>query len=392
MIKYDFQTVVSRKNTGAMKWEESVTSTGFRPDVVPLSVADMEFKTCPEIVQAIKDAADTGVFGYTYNPPGFMDALVNWMKNRHNWEIQPEWVEQTWGVILALYNSIRAFTEEGDKVLIQTPVYYPFFDAIKDTKRELVESPLKLVGDRYEMDYEDFAEKAKDAKMAILCSPHNPVGRVWTREELEKIAKICVENDLIVICDEIHFDIIMPQFKHVAMGTVSEELNKRLIVTTSPSKTFNLAGLNLANIIIQNPEMMAKYKETCLHSATDYNNFFGYVTCTAGYASGQDWLDQMVDAVYDNFNTFKDFMAQNFPKVKVFNLEGTYLCWFDCRCFGLSGKELEKKLVDEAWLFLDHGYVFGETGEGYERINLACPKSVLTDALERFKNAFKDLA
>lgn len=390
-MKYDFQTVVSRKNTGAMKWEESVTSTGFRPEVVPLSVADMEFKACPEIVQGIKDAADTGVFGYTYNPPGFMDALVNWMKNRHDWEIKPEWVEQTWGVILALYNCIRSYSEEGDKVIIQTPVYYPFFDAIRDTGRELVESPLKLVDGHYEMDYEDFAEKAKDAKMVLFCSPHNPVGRVWTREELERFAEICIENDLIVVADEIHFDIIMPEYKHVAMGTVSEKLNERLVVCTSPSKTFNLAGLNLANIIIQNPEMMEKYKYTCLHSATDYNNFFGYAACTAGYAKGEAWLDQMIATVESNYKVFKEFMNKNFPKVKVFDLEGTYLCWFDCKCFGLTGKELERKLVDEAWLFLDHGYVFGETGEGFERINLACPESVLTDALERFKKVFKEL-
>lgn len=390
-MKYDFTTVVSRKNTGAMKWDEMETSMGDKPDVVPLSVADMEFKACPEIVEGIKAAADKGIFGYTYCPPGYMDSVVRWMDSRHGWKIEPEWVEQTWGVILALYNAIRAFTDEGDGIIIQTPVYYPFFGAISDNRRRIIENPLKMVDGRYEMDYDDLRKKAKDAKMMILCSPHNPVGRVWTKEELYEAGTICRENQLIVISDEIHFDIIMPGYEHTVFADVSPEFADYCMVCTSPSKTFNLAGLNLANIIIKNPEMMEKYKKACLESATDYNSFFGYAACAAGYTEGSGWLGQMIDTVYSNYRVLKEFMKENFPEVYVFNLEGTYLAWLDCRCFGMEPKEMERFMTDKAWLFLDQGYMFGSQGEGFARINLACPESVLKEALQRLKKAFDSL-
>lgn len=389
-MKYDFTTVVSRKNTGAMKWDEIATSTGEKPDVIPLSVADMEFKACPEIVEGIKEAADKGIFGYTYCPPGYMDAVVGWMKDMHQWDIKPEWVEQTWGVVLALYNAIRAFTNEGDGVLIQTPVYYPFFSAIRDNKRRVVENPLKVVDGKYVMDYEDLEEKAKDAKLMILCSPHNPAGRVWSKEELDKLGEICLKNHVMVISDEIHSDIIMPGYHHTVFASVNPEFADHCMVCTSPSKTFNLAGLNLANIIIKNPDLMKQYKKTCLESATDYNSFFGYAACKAGYTKGREWLKEMIETVYDNYKYLVQFMQENYPQTKVYDLEGTYLAWVDVRSFGMEAKELETFMTDKAWLFLDQGYLFGKQGEGFVRFNLACPKTVLQEALLRMKKALDE--
>ena len=367
-MAYDFSTVVDRMKIGSMKWAEMVTSTGDRPaaGIVPLSVADMEFVTCPEIAEGIKEAADNGPYGYTYCPPGYMDAVVDWMKTVHHWTVKPEWVEQTWGVILALYNAIRAYTQEGDGVLIQTPVYYPFFGVVKDNNRKLIESPLKIVNGRYEMDYDDLAVKLKDAKVMILCSPHNPVGRVWTKEELQKVGELCLANDVMVISDEIHFDIVMPGHEHTVFAAVDPRFANNCMVCTSPSKTFNLAGLNLANIIIPNPELMEKYKETCLLNAADYNSVFGYAACRAAYNNGRAWYQAMLDRVYENYHNFREFMAENFPEVTVYDLEGTYLAWFDCRCFGMEPKELQDFMTDKAWLWLDHGYLFGEPGNGYQ--------------------------
>ena len=370
-----------------MKWEESVTSTGFRPEVVPLSVADMEFKACPEIVQGIKDAADTGVFGYTYNPPGFMDALVNWMKNRHDWEVKPEWVEQTWGVILALYNCIRSYSEEGDKVIIQTPVYYPFFDAIRDTGRELVESPLKLVDGHYEMDYEDFAEKAKDAKMVLFCSPHNPVGRVWTREELERVAEICLKYNVTWMVDEMHCDFIFPGHTFTSCMNLDEKYRQILALYSSPGKTFNVAGLQPANIIIPNEELRKKYQWANTQAAYSQGSLMGQLAVKVCYTKGAEWVDELVQYIYENVQYMSKFVKENFPKAKMVEPEGTYLVWVDFSGYGFSNEELEHLMLEEAKLWLDSGIIFGPETAQFERFNVACPRVTLEQALTQLKDA-----
>ncbi len=374
---------------GAIKWDSISQQSVMGQVNVPLSVADMEFKACPHIITAIKKAADFGVFGYTYLPPAYTASVADWMEKRHGWSIQPEWIEQTWGVVLALYHAIRAYSQEGDEVIIQTPVYYPFFSAVKDTGRTLVESPLKIVHGRYEMDFEDLRKKAKTARLMILCSPHNPVGRVWTEEELKTLGDICLANDVLLISDEIHFDLIHGPHKHTVYATLGEAYAENSIVCTSPNKTFNLAGMPMSNIIISNPDLRKKFQEASRTAGTEFYSYFGYAACEAGYTLGEEWLEEMLGVVWHNYQVFKSFMAEHFPDVFVHDMQGTYLAWFDCSTFGLGNRQLELFLKKEAALYLNQGYVFGKTGSQFLRINLACPTSVIENALDRLYAAAK---
>lgn len=387
-MKYTFDTSYPRQNMEAAKWDELPAGTD--PSIVPLSVADMELVSPPEIIEELKKTAEFGMWGYTWWGQRYASAVQHWMSTRHGWDIQPEWIVQTNGVVQSLYAAVRCYTEPGDNVLLVTPVYYPFYRAVNMNGRTVVESPLKLVNGRYEVDLADFEEKAKTCKMFLLCNPHNPVGRVWTEEELRAMGDICLKHNVLVVSDEIHFDLIMPGYKHTCYPTLGEKYADNCLLCTAASKTFSLAGLCVANSIIPNKELRAKLDNEVNVSGCYTYSVFGIRALETGYTQCADWVDQLNEHVWGNYLYFKDFMAKNFPDVWVADLEGTYLCWFDCHCFGMPGEELAKFLREKALLYLDDGYIFGPAGDGFERINLACTRKVLEEALARFKKVMDE--
>lgn len=387
-MKYDFETAHSRKNVESAKWDAMSPKTD--PEVVPLSVADMELLSPPEIIEELKKTAEFGMWGYTWWGERYANAVKHWMQTRHDWTIEPEWIIQLNGVVQGLYAAVRAFTQPGEGVLIQTPVYYPFYNAILKNKRTVVENILKLENGHYVIDFEDFEEKAKQARVFLLCSPHNPVGRVWTPEELRRMGDICLRHNVLIISDEIHFDIIMPGYHHTSYATLGENYASQCIVCTAASKTFSLAGLCVGNAFVPNPDLRKALDDEVNVSGCYTYSIFGNRALEVGYTQCAPWVDALNEHIYDNYNYFKDYMGKHFPDVWVADLEGTYLCWFDCRCFGMPGDKLAEFLQKEAQLYLDDGFIFGAVGDGFERINLACSHKVLVNALERFRKAFEN--
>jgi putative C-S lyase len=351
----------------------------------------MEFPVQPEIVSGVKDFLDHLVLGYAVPTPAYSQAVVNWMKRRRSWEVREEWIVQTPGVVSALYNGVEAYTESGDGVIIMPPVYYPFTMAVAENGRELVRVPLVQDGMTYTIDYTALEEKARDPrnKLLIFCSPHNPVGRVWTEEELLRVAEICLRNGVLVISDEIHFDLLLPGFTHTVYAALSEEAARNCIVCTAPSKTFNLAGMQTSNVVVPNKEMREKLKARILKSAFHNPGVLGLKTCEIAYTQCEGWLDELLQVVAANYRLLKDFMGKNLPMIDVFPLEGTYLAWMDFRALGLDYKALEEFMIHDAELFLDEGAMFGIEGRGFERMNIACPSAVLEEALERLLKALK---
>lgn len=392
-MKYDFETMVSRRNTGSSKWDGMYALNPDVPDgIVPFSVADMEFKNAPQIAEGIAEYLKNSIMGYTFATDTYYDAVIGWMKRRHQWDIKKEWIVEYPGVVPALYHMVQLFTQPDEGVILFTPVYYPFYNAVRKSGRTLVETRLILNGNRYEIDFEDFEKKAKESKnkLCLLCNPHNPVGRVWTEEELERIGKICLENNILVVSDEIHHDLIMPGYKHTIYAKVSEKIAQNCIICTAPSKTFNMAGMMTSNLIIPNPELKEKVYEYRESQAVFFCNMAGYKGCEIAYNDCEDWLIELLEVLDRNRQLVEGFMKEKFPQITVIQLEGTYLQWLDCRKLGLSYKELEKFMIEEAYIFTDEGYVFGEPGEGFERINLACPTWVLKEALQRMEQAWKN--
>ena len=387
-MKYDFTTVANRRNIGAGKWELMLEKNpNVAEGVIPYSVADMEFYNAPELMKGLAEYAMKPIYGYTSPMDTYYNAVIDYMNKYHNWEIQKEWICPTSGVVGALNDLVRTLTEPGDGVVIMRPVYYPFSSAITRNNRNLVNVPLINNNGRYEIDFEAFdqATKPEEVKMFILCSPHNPIGRVWTKDELRKMGDICVKNNIIIISDEIHFDFIMDKHEHTVISTLSEEIAKRTVVCTAPSKTFNLGGVKVSNIIIQNPEYREKYV-----SVTHSLNTFAYKTCEIVYTECRDWFEELMEVLHENKKLVEDFIAEHLTMIKVYPLEGTYLMWLDCRALGLSNEELENLMLKND-LYLDEGYLFGEEGSGFERWNIACPKQELLSGLERFKAAIETL-
>ncbi len=387
-MKYDFTTVANRRNIGAGKWELMLEKNpNVAEGVIPYSVADMEFYNAPELMKGLAEYAMKPIYGYTSPMDTYYNAVIDYMKKYHNWEIQKDWICPTSGVVGALNDLVRTLTEPGDGVVIMRPVYYPFSSAITRNNRNLVNVPLINNNGRYEIDFEAFdqATKPEEVKMFILCSPHNPIGRVWTKDELRKMGDICVKNNIIIISDEIHFDFIMDKHEHTVISTLSEEIAKRTVVCTAPSKTFNLGGVKVSNIIIQNPEYRKKYV-----AVTHSLNTFAYKTCEIVYTECRDWFEELMEVLHENKKLVEDFIAEHLPMIKVYPLEGTYLMWLDCRALGLSNEELENLMLKND-LYLDEGYLFGEEGSGFERWNIACPKQELLAGLERFKAAIETL-
>lgn len=392
-MKYDFETLVSRKNVGSSKWNlmDKINSK-VNDNVVPFSVADMELKNPPQIVDGLKKYIDSSIFGYTEATEEYYKAICNWMERRHSWNVRKEWITEFSGVVPALHIIVRALTEKEDNVLLMTPVYYPFYKAITTNNRRVIKTELVLCMDHYEINFEDFEEKAKleRTKLLILCNPHNPVGRVWSEEELKRIGNICIENNVIVISDEIHFDLIMPGFKHTVFANICEEFANISVICTAPSKTFNLAGLQASNIITANKKIRDKIlTERRASIGNSGLNIFGYKACEIAYNQCEDWLDELIKVLHENKKLVEDFMKVNIPQIKVIDLEGTYLQWLDFRDLEKNHKVLETFMQTEAQFFLDEGYIFGDEGQGFERINLACPTKVLKEALDRLLEAVK---
>jgi len=393
-MKYNFETVHKRYNTGSKKWNE-LKEHGVEEseDIIPFSVADMEFVTAPEIVDALKYELDHSIMGYANPTEEYLNTVCEWMKKRHGWDAKPEWILPSHGIIDAFFEAVKVYTKEGEGVMLMTPVYYPMYHAVKDNNRVLVDCGLVRKGNSYEIDFEDFEKKAADenTKMLILCSPHNPCGRVWTREELERIGEICLKNHVLVVSDEIHFDLVMPGYKHTVFASLSDEIANNCIVCTAPSKTFNLAGLQTSNIFIPNKELREQFMTALKKTNPNPKcNILGYRACEAAYKNCEKWLDEAIEVIDTNRQLVEDFMAKEFPQIQVIRLEATYLLWMDWKKLGIDSKEMERINHQEARLFFDEGYIFGEQGDGFERWNLACPTRYVKEALERMKAAYQN--
>ncbi len=403
-MQYNFDTEVSRKNTHSVKWEllqseenpERAAYTdrffGENP-ILPMWVADMDFASPQPVIDALTERAQHGIFGYTYQTASYLEAVINWMEKRHGWSVQADWICTTPGVVSAVNMLVQAFVAPGQKVLLQKPVYYPFFSAINNNQAQIVSNSLRLDEGRYRMDFADLAEKAADptVTMAILCNPHNPVGRVWSRDELQQFGEICLQNNVLVIADEIHGDLIYSDHTFTPFASLSPAFAENSITCTAPSKTFNLAGLHTSNIIIQNKKLRVLFQETLRRNGLSGVNPFGVVALEAAYNHGDEWLAQVMAYIEGNLRYLEEYITANIPQIKVIHPEGTYLVWLDCRALGLDKMSLRRLMLTEAGVYLDEGFIFGAEGEGFERVNIACTRAVLTEALTRIKHAVDGL-
>ena len=379
-MKYDFNTIIERKNTSCIKYDP--VSRGKPEDVLPLWVADMDFAAPPCVKDALVSRAQHGIFGYSEPDASYWTAVQNWFKNRFDWNTEKDWLCITPGVVNALYLAVRAFTKPGDAVLIQQPVYYPFFSSVQKTGRKLLVNELVYDDGSYTINFEDFENKIKNAKLFILCSPHNPVGRVWTREELFRMGEICLRYNVMVIADEIHQDIVFSPNKHCVFAALDNRFANITITCTAPSKTFNLAGLNHANIFISNEKLRSLFKQEYESCGLSQPNIMGLISCEAAYTDGAGWLDELISYLADNMSLLNNFLLTSFPKIKLVKPEGTYLAWLDCRELELTSRELDAAITHKAKLWLNDGPVFGKGGSGFQRMNAACPRSVLQNACE----------
>lgn len=386
----NFDKIVDRKGTRCLKYDFA-KRRGMPEDVLPLWVADMDFATSSYIVDALTERASHGIFGYSEAQTPYFEIVNDWMKSHHDWEAQEKWLVKTPGVVFALAMAVKAYTEPGDGVLIQPPVYYPFSEVIEDNGRKVVSNTLYLGEDnRYHIDFADFEKKIteENIKLFFLCSPHNPVGRVWTKEELMKLGDLCVKHHVIVVSDEIHHDFIF-KGKHFVFASLKKEYEEISITCTSPSKTFNIAGLTVSNIFIPNRGLKAKFQKELDAAGTSQLGVMGLVACEAAYSKGEEWYRAMLAYVEDNIAFIRRYVEEKLPGIRMTEHEGTYLVWLDFRETGIPADELDDLIIQKAKLWLDSGKMFGECGRGFQRINAACPRSILEEALERIRNAIQ---
>lgn len=391
MPDYDFTTLVDRSGLSAEKWAAMYEANPAVPaGIPPFSMADLDLKNTPEIVRGLQSFLDEAVLGYTRPPASYTQAVVDWMRRRHAWSVDPEWIVHTNGVVPAFCHAIRACSAPGDGVIIQTPAYYPFYMAIERNHRRLVRNPLVLRDGHFGIDFAQLEQAAADPrnKLLLFCSPHNPTGRVWTREELRRVAEIVLKHDLVLVSDEIHFDLVMPGYRHTVMSTLSEDIAQRTLVCTAPSKSFNLAGMGISNIVIPDAGLRARFVAELEASGLLFFTTLGYQACELAYRKGEPWLDGLLGLIHRNHKLVKRFMAEHLPGVTVFDLEGTYLQWMDFRCFGKSAEELRVIHEQQALVFFDEGAVFGEEGAGFERMNLAAPTAAVQQALQRLARCY----
>lgn len=383
-MKYDFDEIVNRRGTNSVKWDEAKEE-----GVIPMWVADMDFKAAPCILEALKKRVDHGVFGYTMVPDSYYESIISWFERRHQWHIERDWIIYTSGVVPAISAIIKALTEPGDKVLVQTPVYNCFFSSIRNNGCTIAENALVRKGNSYEIDFDDFERQAADekTKVFLLCNPHNPAGRVWTPEELSHMNDICLRHGVKVIADEIHCELVMPGHVFTPFAAVSKACQDNCITTNSPTKSFNIAGLQIANIITSNAEDRRKIDRAInINEVCDVNPF-GVIALQAAYNEGEDWIDQLNVYLWENYQALKTFFKDNLPQLEVIDLEGTYLVWVNVRATGMTGNELTDKLLKEGKVFVNRGTMYGKTtGADYIRINIAMPRSLMLEGLKRMKS------
>ena len=389
MGKYNFDEIVERRGTNSYKWDLPK-----REDIIPMWVADMDFKTAPCIIEALKKRVEHGVFGYNFVPDSYYDAVINWFDHRHQWHIRREDILYTSGVVPAISCSLKAMTMPGDKVLIQTPVYNCFFSSIKNNGCEVLENPLRRQGDSYVIDFEDFERKCADEKTTVflLCNPHNPSGRVWTKEELERMNDICLKHGVKVISDEIHCELTMPGYTYQPFAAVSDACRDNSVVLNSPSKAFNIAGLQIANIVCHQPERRQRINRALnINEVCDVNPF-GVIALQAAYNHGEEWLDALNAYLYENYQALRAFFATAMPSVRLTRLEGTYLVWADISALGISADELSERLLHEGKVWMTSGTVYHDPQSmQHLRINIACPRSRMMEGLERMAKVVNTL-
>lgn len=388
MYKDSFNEGVNRLGTNAVKYDKYKENFNTNEDdIIPMWIADMDFKTCDEITKALQNKLSTGNLGYD-TVDGYYESVVKWMRNRHNVDINVEDVVYTPGVVTAINFLLKILIKENDKVLVQSPVYHSFFRVLNENKCDVVQSELFIKDSRYEIDFDEFENKiSTGVKVLILCNPHNPIGRVWTKEELERIVEICESYKVFIISDEIHSDLVFKGYKHTSLTTVAPYYKDNIVTLTAPSKTFNLAGLYISNTIITDEKLRSRYKE--LFSTTP--NVLGAEALIAAYNKGETWLEELLEYIESNYNYVLKFVNENVPKIKVIKQEGTFLTWLDCRELELSDEELERFFLEKAKLALSTGTAFGKGGSGFMRMNIGCPISTVKEALERLKNAVDNM-
>ena len=398
-MKYDFDRVCDRKNMDCVKWDLMEEFFGNK-DVIPMWVADMDFPVAQPIVEALKNRAEHPFYGYTRPGKNVVEAVVKRMQKKYSWRIEPEWVVFTPGVIPALNAAVRSLTHPGDQIILQQPVYHPFFPTVTGSGCHIVNNALKLSENRYEMDFDDLEDKfavrgnmlggGNRIKAIILCNPHNPVGRLWKREELEKLGEIVIRKGAIVISDEIHCEILYKGFQHTPFAAISKEFEENCIVCMAPSKTFSLAGLEISNIIIPNPKLREAFNNTRA-GILPGPNLFAYTALESAYRQGDEWLEQVLDYLQGNLDFMLTYFAAKIPKINIIRPQGTYLVWLDCRALGINDQDLRNFLIEKAKIWLDEGTKFGAGGSGFMRMNIACPRPILLEALKRLETAIAGL-
>lgn len=396
-MAYDFDKVIDRRGTSCSKWDADPNKTipgveyPVDRDVLPVWVADMDFEVAPEITEALAERVRHGIFGYTKVPDACYDAIISWQERRHGWRIKREWITFTPGAVSAAHMAMQAYCQVGDTAIIQPPVYYPFYRTVHNNGGLLSCSCLRRSGSRYEMDFDDFERRAAEDRTTIfiLCSPHNPVGRVWREEELERVGEICMRHGVRVFADELHCDIVMPGYRHIPFAGLNPEFAAHSITVISPSKTFNLAGLQATAAIIPDPEMRRRFENVKARNSLSDPNLFAITAMEVAYSRGDKWLDEVLAYIKGNYDFLVEYMGKKLPKVKVMPLEGTYLAWMDFSAMESDERALQKRMLTRGKVWLDEGWIFGEGGAGFERIVLACPRSILKEAVDRMARAFE---
>ena len=385
-MKYNFDEIIPRRGTNSYKWDSAGDA-----DVLPMWVADMDFRTAPPVVEALRKRVEHGIFGYVRVPDAYYAAVTNWFARRHDWQIEKEWIIYTTGVVPALSAVIKALTAPGDKVMVQTPVYNCFFSSIRNNGCGMIANPLIYRNGTYQIDFADLEQKAADpsVKVLLLCNPHNPAGRVWTKQELTRIGDICIRNNVWVVADEIHCELVFPGHTYIPFASISQEFLMHSVTCTSPSKAFNLAGLQIANIISADTDIRTKIDKAINNNEVCDVNPFGVEALMAAYNDGEEWLEELKQYLFANYNYLRVYFEEYLPEFPVATLEGTYLVWADCSVLNQSSDETVKTLLEKEKLWVNEGSLYGEAGEGFIRINIACPRQQLIEGLNRLRRALK---
>ncbi|AZA84369.1 cystathionine beta-lyase [Chryseobacterium lactis] len=384
-MKYNFDEIIERRGTDSVKWDWA------KEDVLPMWVADMDFKTAPEVIQAISEKVSHGVFGYGTIPENFNQSVMDWWETHHNFTIEKEWLLPATGILPSLSAIVRTFVKPDENIILQTPVYNHFFTILENYGCHIVCNDLKYKDGNYSIDFEDLEKKASDAKtkLLLLCNPHNPVGKVWTRADLERIAEICSRNKVMVVSDEIHSDLIFNDRRHIPFVSVAQHYELESVTCGSPCKTFNFSGLPISYLISWDKNILEQTRKTLELQENSYPNPIAMEALIAAYTKGHEWMNELKEYLYQNFIFLKNFCNEHLPEIKVIPLEATYLVWLDCSALGKTSDELSKILLTEGKVWLNSGMMYGENGEGFLRINIGCPRELLTEGLERLKKALK---